>query len=227
MIDQTETLGNVAARHPGAGGVLLRHRLDFCCGGGRSFVEACRLAGLDPSAVAAEIDTLENPQASAGPEWSARPLPELIDHILERYHAPLGAELEALVRAARRVERVHGDKPACPHGLGDHLSAMAHELQTHMAKEERILFPAIVAGHRGQDVHMPVRVMMQEHDDHGHNLKQLRQLATDFHPPTGACATWRGLYSALAQLELELMQHIHLENNILFPRALEATADAG
>jgi len=83
-----------------------------------------------------------------------------------------------------------------------------------------MLFPAIQRGHRGAPVHMPIRVMMQEHDDHGESLRELRALATDFSPPPDACATWRALYAGLDKLEAELMEHIHLENNVLFPRAL-------
>ncbi len=89
-----------------------------------------------------------------------------------------------------------------------------------MMKEEQMLFPAILAGRRGGHVHMPIRVMMHEHDDHGENLRRLRELATDFRPPVEACATWRALYAGLEKLESELMEHIHLENNVLFPRAL-------
>ena len=154
--------------------------------------------------------------------WDTRALPDLIDFILESYHEPLRADLPALLDAARRVERVHAKKPSCPHGLAQHLERLDAELRQHLAKEEQVLFPAIRAGSRGAHVHMPIRVMMQEHDDHGANLRRLRELTTDFNPPEEACATWRALYAGLAKLEAELMEHIHFENNILFPRALNA-----
>ncbi|MCA9587981.1 MAG: hemerythrin domain-containing protein, partial [Myxococcales bacterium] len=86
--------------------------------------------------------------------------------------------------------------------------------------EEQVLFPAIHGGRLGAPVHMPIRVMMQEHDDHGENLRRMRELATGYVPPPEACATWRALYAGLEKLEAELMEHIHLENNVLFPRAL-------
>jgi regulator of cell morphogenesis and NO signaling len=132
----------------------------------------------------------------------------------------LRVDLPALIEAARRVERVHGAKPACPRGLAALLTQVSTELEQHMGKEEQVLFPAIRSGQLGGFIQMPIRVMMHEHDDHGAHLLRLRHLATDFVPPEGACATWRALYAGLAKLEAELMEHIHLENNVLFPRAL-------
>lgn len=138
-----------------------------------------------------------------------------------RPRAPRGRrDLPVLLGAAQKVERVHGAKPSCPQGLSSALEQLASEMHTHMDKEEQILFPAIRSGGRGAQLHMPVRVMMQEHDDHGVGLRRIRTLATDFVPPPAACATWRALYGGLAKLEGELMEHIHLENNILFPGAL-------
>jgi len=220
MIHANETLGQVATAHPASTLVFLRHRLDFCCGGGQKLGDACRAAGLDPDAVIAEI--VAEGAARVPERWDTKPLPDLIDFILTRYHEPLRSDLPALLEAARRVERVHSKKPSCPHGLASHLEQLDAELRQHLAKEEQVLFPTIRSGSGGAHVHMPVRVMMQEHDDHGANLQRLRELATDFSPPPEACATWRALYAGLEKLEGELMEHIHLENNVLFPRALNA-----
>jgi len=218
MIEANQTLGQVASTHPASTLVFLRHRLDFCCGGGKRLDDACRDAGLDPSKVILEI---EAEGTSKAPERvDTRPLPELIDLILSRYHEPLHTDLPALIAAAQRVERVHARKPSCPSGLAMVLVQLAIELEAHMAKEEQKLFPAIRAGRSGADVHMPIRRMMAEHDDHGVSLRRVRELATDFVPPAEACATWRALYAGLEKLEAELMEHIHLENNVLFPRAL-------
>lgn len=220
MIQATETLGEIATAHPASTRVLLRHRLDFCCGGGRKFDEACRAAGLDPASVLAEIAAEE---ATTSPErWDTKPLPELVDFIITRYHDSLRADLPALIEAATKVERVHAKKPSCPQGLATQLVQLATELGHHLAKEEQVLFPALRRGNRGAPVHMPIRVMMEEHDDHSVNLAQLRKLATNYEPPSEACATWRALYAGLAKLEAELMEHIHLENNVLFKRALNA-----
>ncbi len=220
MIDLNDTLGQVATAHPASTLVFLRHRLDFCCGGGQKLGEACRRIGLDPDAVVAEIAA--EGSSSAPERWDTRPLPDLIDFILTRYHEPLRLDLPALLAAARRVERVHARKGSCPHGLASLLEQLDAEIRQHLAKEEQVLFPALRAGSGGASVHMPVRVIMQEHDDHGASLRRLRELATDFSPPPEACATWRALYAGLEKLESELMEHIHLENNVLFPRALNA-----
>lgn len=218
MIHSDQTLGAVATAHPAATQVFLRHRLDFCCGGGRPLARACREAGLDPEVVIAEIEAAT---AQAAPErWDTRPLPELIDFIVTRYHDALRRDLPGLLEAAKKIERVHAKKESCPRGLAEHLERLDAEIRQHLAKEEQVLFPAIRAGSRGVLVHMPVRVLMQEHDDHGASLARLRELSTGYEPPPEACATWRALYAALHELERELMQHIHLENNVLFPRAL-------
>lgn len=218
MINANDTLGQVAATHPASTLVFLRHRLDFCCGGGQKLGEACRAAGLEPDAVIAEIAAQDAGKESV--RWDTRPVPELIDFILTRYHEPLRLDLPPLIEAAKRVERVHGKKESCPHGLASHLEQLDAEIRQHLAKEEQMLFPALRAGNRGAPVHMPIRVMMQEHGDHGAGLRRLREFATDFCPPPEACATWRALYAGLEKLESELMEHIHLEDNVLFPRAL-------
>lgn len=218
MINPQDTLGNLATAHPAATAVFLRHQLDFCCGGGRKLVDACGSKGLNPEVVVAEILAEATPDTPQ--RWDTRPLPELIDFILTRYHASLRQELPALIQAANKVERVHAAKPSCPRGLAAHLEHLTLEMAQHMGKEEQVLFPAILAGHRGQQIHMPVRVMMQEHDDHGASLRLTREFTTNFVPPAEACATWRALYVALEKLERELMEHIHLENNVLFARAL-------
>jgi regulator of cell morphogenesis and NO signaling len=220
MIDANDTLGQVATTHPTSTLVFLRHRLDFCCGGRQRLGDACRVAGLDPEVVIAEIKA--EGTAPAPERWDTRPLPDLVDFILARYHEPLRSDLPALLDAARKVERVHAKKESCPHGLAALLEQLDAEIRQHLAKEEQVLFPALRSGNGGANVHMPIRVMMQEHDDHGASLHRLRELATDFNPPPEACATWRALYAGLEKLESELMEHIHLENNVLFPRALNA-----
>ncbi len=219
MIHANQTLAHVATTQPAAVHVFLRHRLDFCCGGGQKLSNACLAAGLDPQTVIAEI--VQEAAAPTTERWDTKPLPDLIDFIVERFHNPLRRDLPALVAAAKKVERVHANKPNCPHGLAAHLEQVDAEVQQHLDKEEQVLFPAIQVGGQGAQIQMPIRVLMQEHDDHGVNLHRMRELATQFVPPPEACGTWRGLYAGLAKLEADLMKHIHLENNILFPRALD------
>jgi regulator of cell morphogenesis and NO signaling len=151
--------------------------------------------------------------------WDRRPLEELVQHILDRYHAALRTELPWLVQLADKVEDVHRDAPARPTGLFKLLREIQLAVESHLSKEEQILFPLILAGH-GDRAQMPIQVMLQEHEDHGQNLQRIRTLTSDLTPPSYACNSWQELYRALRKLEVDLMAHIHLENNVLFPRSL-------
>lgn len=219
MLDKNATLGDIAAHHPVATRIFLRHRLDFCCGGDRPLAAACQEKGIDPDQLVSEIKA-ESERLGGSPEiWAERPLGELIEHILATYHAPLRRDLPDLVGLARKVETVHAEKKDCPRGLADLLEGITAEVGSHLEKEEQILFPIIGAG-RGPDAGMPIRVMELEHDQHGANLRRIRELTGDLVIPPAACRSWRALYDGLTRLEAELMEHIHLENNVLFPRAL-------
>jgi regulator of cell morphogenesis and NO signaling len=121
------------------------------------------------------------------------------------------------MRLARKVEQVHGERADCPHGLADHLSAMAQELESHMRKEEDVLFPMIARGH-GAMAGAPITVMRMEHDDHGVALRRMEELTDGITAPRAACTTWRALYAGLRTFRQDLMAHIHTENNILFER---------
>jgi regulator of cell morphogenesis and NO signaling len=218
MVSTKQTLGELVTAIPAAARVFHRYGLDFCCGGKQSLEEACAAERLDPEVLIQEIETAA---ASERQElrWDQRPVEELIQHILDGYHAPLRREIPRLIHLARRVEEVHANKPDCPAGLADLLTEVRAAVESHLDKEERILFPLILSG-RGQTAHMPVQVMIKEHEDHGQNLRRIRALTNNLQIPEYACASWRELYRSLAQLEMDLMDHIHLENNILFPRAL-------
>jgi regulator of cell morphogenesis and NO signaling len=217
MISDSLTLAELATTIPSASKVFHRHGLDFCCGGARSLAIACAARGLEPGRIAAEIDSAQNEVAGFA-RFDLMPLAQLADHIERRYHATLREELPRLIQMAGRVERSHAEKATVPVGLAAHLQEMADALESHMQKEEQILFPMIRSG-AGAMVAMPIQVMVHEHDDHAVSLRRLRALAGDFVAPADACPTWRALYLGLDELERELMEHIHLENNVLFPRA--------
>ncbi|MEZ6185053.1 MAG: iron-sulfur cluster repair di-iron protein [Planctomycetota bacterium] len=210
------SLAELASHVPAAAAVFHRYSLDFCCKGARSLEEACRDKSLEPDVVLGEIRDASAPNAEHL-DWTRRPLGHLVDHILSRYHEPLRAELSRCLAMARKVEAVHRAKESCPHGLAEHLGQMSLDLESHMQKEEQILFPLI---REGRPPAMPIRVMVKEHDDHAVALRRLRSLTSDYQPPREACATWRALFLGLAQLERDLMEHIHLENYVLFPRSL-------
>jgi regulator of cell morphogenesis and NO signaling len=147
---------------------------------------------------------------------------DLVVHVVDRYHESLRRDVPALVAAARKIERLHADKPDVPVGLADALEELWVDLQQHMTKEEQVLFPMLSRGAYGTQVYMPVRVMEHEHDEHATQLQQLRKRTHDYTAPAHACETWRALYAGLATFEQELTEHIHLENNVLFHRAISS-----
>ncbi len=220
-VDPSQAIGQMAVQLPGATAVFRRLKLDFCCGGQVSLRQASADQGLDLQAVVDELSALQRP--SELPE--AGTPSALIEHILARYHEVHRAQLPELIRMASRVEAVHRDHPDVPAGLADALEAMHGELLTHMHKEEAILFPMLRAGGNSFAT-QPIAMMRHEHNDHGAALEHLAGLTHDITPPAGACNTWRALYTGLAQLREDLIHHIHLENNVLFPQ-FEAPAAQG
>ncbi|RCX11519.1 iron-sulfur cluster repair protein YtfE [Extensimonas vulgaris] len=214
-------IGQIAVQWPGATAIFRRLKLDFCCGGQQSLRSAAAGKGLDAEAVLAEIAPLQ--RSNALPEATAPGA--LIDHILTRYHEVHRAQLPELIRMARRVEAVHRAHPQVPAGLADLLEAMEAELLSHMQKEEQILFPMLRAG-GAPFVGQPISMMRSEHVEHGAALQKLAALTNDATPPADACNTWRALYAGIAQLGEDLVAHIHLENNVLFPQ-FEAPAAPG
>jgi regulator of cell morphogenesis and NO signaling len=146
--------------------------------------------------------------------------PELIGHILERYHETHRREFPEAIRLARRVEAVHGAHPDCPRGLGDHLAFMADDLEAHQQKEEQVLFPLLLRG-GGPLVVFPIRKMTSEHRDVDEQLAVLAALTHDFTAPTDGCGSWRELYTACRKIDADLREHMRLEEQVLFARFLD------
>jgi len=206
------SLGDIAASLPGSTAIFRRHKLDFCCGGSESLERAARKNGLDPAPIAAELARL-SPEPNPIPDS----VEDLIGYILERYHQVHRRELPELRNLAIRVEQVHAEHPAVPAGLSDLLARMHAALESHMQKEEQILFPLMLTGGSPMIVH-PIAMMRHEHDEAGEDLKAVSELTGDLTLPAEACNTWRALYAGLAKFAEDLTEHIHLENNILFPK---------
>lgn len=205
-------LGDIAAAVPGATAVFRRHKLDFCCGGAESLAQAARHKGLDLPQIESELAQLSGAHGELPDDVEG-----LVRHILERYHQVHRRELPELRSLAQRVEAVHADHPAVPAGLSVLLARMHAAMESHMQKEEQILFPLMLAGGAPMIVH-PIGMMRHEHDEHGEELRALAALTRDLTLPDGACNSWRALYAGLGKFVEDLTEHIHIENNILFPR---------
>ncbi|WP_297906915.1 iron-sulfur cluster repair protein YtfE [Thiomonas sp.] len=206
-------LGDIARTLAGATAVLRRHKLDFCCGGDATLAEAAQRRGADVARIEAELDALDPAAAPVLPDEPA----ELVAHIVTRFHDVHRAELPELIALAAKVERVHREHAAAPAGLADALQRMRDELLEHMHKEEQILFP-MMAANPGARLDPPIQRMRAEHDDHGEALAELFALTDDLALPDDACNSWRALYLGLRKFTEDLTEHIHTENNVLFPR---------
>lgn len=213
------TVGELSTTRPHAVKVFQRYGIDFCCGGGKSLADACVARGVDAAKVIAEIEAEEALAATPLRRWDQAPLDELIDHLLVRYHATLKEDLVRLYAMAERVFHVHGHKDDNLEVLFDVVQALREDLEPHLMKEEEVLFPWIRQG-SGATATAPIAMMRHEHDEVAVLLTRTRELTNDYLIPDGACATWRALWKGLEAFDRDLVEHIALENNVLFPRAL-------
>lgn len=237
-LSASRTVGEIAAEFPATVRVFQKHEIDFCCGGRLPLEQACAAKGLAADAVLAELDQATATRTAGQADWQTAPLSDLVDHILSRHHDYLKSELPRLSAMMAKVIAAHGEK----HGevvkpLGQTLEMLKGELEAHLWKEEMVLFPLIrnleeaaQEGHMPASAHCgsvnnPIRVMLMEHDDAGAALERMRQITGNYAIPEGVCNTYRALYELLKELEADLHQHIHLENNILFPRAAALEAE--
>jgi regulator of cell morphogenesis and NO signaling len=218
------TVGEIVADNPSQARVFQAFGIDFCCQGGRTLRETCALKGLGLKTVVEQLEA--SAAAKTPPENNPALLPpvELIQHILDKNHAYLRAELPRIHAMSERVAEVHGGHTPSLVEVFQVFCAMAEELESHMMKKEQILFPAIqalCAGSRVMPLDGPVACMLQEHDDAGAALARMRELTNGFTPPPEACNTYRALFAGLGELEEDLHRHIHLENTVLFPQAMD------
>lgn len=237
QISAETTLREIAIKRPRATRILYEHRLDYCCGGERSLRQACEEAGI-PVEVLLEALRQETHTVAYEESWENRSLSALIQHIVSQHHELTRSELERLQPLLEKVVARHSGAHAELKRLSLLVEALRNDMEPHLLKEERVLFPYIVALEKSVQetspppramfgtVANPVRVMMTEHETAGEILAELRDLTRDYTPPPDGCASYQLLYQVLGELEKDLIQHMHLENNILFPRALALEAEA-
>jgi len=234
MIQPETPVAAIARDNPSTVRVFQRHQIDFCCGGGRPLATVCAEQGLAVDELVAELDAAGKRDDDED-DWNHAPLSELAQHIVRRYHGALRRELPLLSELAAKVADRHGDRHPELIEIRRHFEALRRELFEHMGKEEQVLFPFIellerradgeADGARVPPLNGPIAAMEDDHDRVAWTLARLRGLSEEFTPPPSACNSYRGLYQGLADLEADTHVHIHLENNVLFPRAQELSAE--
>jgi regulator of cell morphogenesis and NO signaling len=232
-IDTNCSVGALVREKPSRSRVFDRFEIDFCCGGKVSLEQACTKHGVPLEQIVAELES-EDAQSTSSTlvDADAMTLSELCDHIEATHHAYLRQELPRLDEMTAKVARVHGDKEPKLLEIRAAFVELEAELMPHMMKEEQILFPIIrklEASTARPEFHCgsvsnPIRRMENEHDHAGDTLKRLRQLTNDYTPPGWACNTYRALFDGLRELEENMHQHVHKENNVLFVKAAELEA---
>ena len=232
-----KTVRDLALEIPGATRVFEKIGIDYCCGGQRSLADVCAKAEVTIEDVMKSLELAkESHSAGDEPNFLTATLAELIDHIVDKHHVFTKNEIERLRGLLNKVCGVHGQNHPELQTLRTLFETFSVELGPHMIKEEQVLFPYVermeAAVHNKRPVipppfrtvANPVRMMMQEHDDAGEFLRKMRRITSNYTPPEDACVSYQTLYQALDAFEKDLHQHIHLENNILFPRAVELEA---
>ncbi len=231
----TKTVRELTLEFPEATRVFERLGIDYCCGGDKPLKEACASLNLSTQEVLESLASAQ-PAGAAEPEsrnWQQGPLADLIAHIIGKHHRYTREEIARISPLIEKVCLVHGDRHPELHDIRASFQGLARELAQHMIKEEAVLFPYIVRMEKSiiekkpvvpppfGTVGNPVAMMIHEHDAAGEALRAIRQSSGEYTPPGDGCTSYQALYKALAELEADLHQHIHLENNILFPRAVE------
>lgn len=233
----TETRVNeIALSDPSARRTLEDAGVDYCCGGGKSLRDACMRANVPGEVI---LEQLRQNSKRAGTEesgWKHAPLTELTRHIRERHHGYVRDVIPRLRGMLAKVREKHGSRHREVEEVEKLFGDVAREMQMHMQKEEQILFPYIDALERAasaqkavespffQTVRNPIYSMMKEHDAAGELVRQIRAASNVYRTPEDACTTFQAAYQELEQFEKDLHLHVHLENNILFPRAVELEA---
>lgn len=226
----------IAVANPGAARILEQAGVDYCCGGNKSLHDACAHAGVSTEEIMARLQENKAEVTPADANWVSAPLGELTQHIRGKHHRYVRESIPLVRKLLERVKAKHGANHPEILDIEKLFLQVGRELVMHMQKEEQVLFPYIEALERAangteaieppffQTVRNPVHAMMEEHDAAGALVKQIRTASSAYTPPAGACMSYQALYRDLHEFEADLHQHVHLENNILFPRAVEVEA---
>lgn len=223
-----DTVGAIVRDYPSLSRLFEQAKVDYCCGGKKTLEDACRQQGIDPQEFLKQLENAADRAPESEINVTSLTLTELADAIEHSHHSYLRSELPRLEAIVTKVARVHGDKEPRLHQIKDVFLTVSQELLTHLMKEEQVLFPAIrqleasetlPTFHCGSLTN-PIAQMVREHDEAGMALAQLRELTDDFTPPDWACNTYRAMLDGLLEFERDMHQHVHKENNVLFPKAI-------
>lgn len=236
MINSTMKVRDVALSLPQATRVLEKLKIDYCCGGDQHLGEACAAAGVELTKLEQMLEEADKNVTSTATDFQQMTLAELIAYILDKHHVFTKNEMARLELLSAKVVAAHGANHPELLSIRNLLRQLFDDLTQHMFKEERILFPFVVEFEQSVQqqrpapkapfgtVNNPIHMMMTEHDAAGEFLRELRKLSSDYSVPSDACISYQTLYQALEAFEQDLHQHIHLENNILFPKAIAMEA---
>jgi regulator of cell morphogenesis and NO signaling len=224
------TVGDIVAEDFRAAGVFEQFGIDFCCGGHRSVAEACRAAAVEPGQVEAALAALPR---DSGHEFDLRdwPVERLIDHIVSTHHSYVRSSVPVIRQYLAKLVDVHGHRHPELAQVAARFDTIAHELSQHLLKEEQVLFPYVreLGARTGTclrgfnpfgTVKNPIRMMEREHRDAADELQAIRDLTLGYVAPDDGCTTYRVCMAELERFERDLHQHVHLENNVLFPMAI-------
>jgi regulator of cell morphogenesis and NO signaling len=232
-LDPMKSVREAAVALPNATSVFEKTRIDYCCGGDQLLGTACAKAGIELATLEQMLETTVSPAPTATVDFQSLTLAELVQYILDKHHVYTNKEMQRIEELVQKVVNAHGANHSELLSIRDLLQQLFAELRGHMFKEEQILFPFVVEFEQCVSqrrptpfapfgaVSNPIRMMMSEHDNAGAILRELRKLSRDYQAPADACISYRTFYEALEAFEQDLHQHIHLENNILFPKAIE------
>ena len=227
----SKTIAELVVDNYKAADVFKKYGIDFCCGGEASLFEVCRKKSLDYEKIEAELNALDQ-QVARSHDFKNWELDFSIDYIIQTHHSYVLESIPIIFQYAEKVARVHGHHYKETIEIKEAFQLVAAELRAHLQKEEMVLFPFIKSMAKAKKnglpmpnppfgtVQNPIRMMKMEHENAGDIFKKIALLSNNYQPPEGACNTFRVLYAKLREFEADLHQHIHLENNILFPKAL-------
>ncbi len=231
----TETkVKEIALSNPQARQILEDAGVDYCCGGGKSLHDACLSAEVSAAEILERLKKNRQEVNADAASWTSASLSELTLHIREKHHQYVRAAIPSIQALLVKVKAKHGAVHPEVAVIEELFAKIGREMIMHMQKEEQILFPYIDTVERAikgkgsieppffQTVRNPIQAMMREHDSAGDLARQIRTASGDYTPPADACASFKALYEDLKRFELDLHEHVHLENNVLFPRAVEA-----